>query len=53
VLSIRIIPIFEYIIIDGGSTDGSVQLIQEKQDIFGDNFLWKSEPDSGYIPCHE
>ncbi len=40
-------PNFEYIIIDGGSTDGSVQLIQEKQDIFGDNFLWKSEPDSG------
>lgn len=40
-------PDFEYIIMDGGSTDGSVQLIQELQNSFDRNIHWKSEPDSG------
>lgn len=35
---------FEYIIIDGGSTDGSAQYIQENQEYF---YYWVSEPDKG------
>ena len=34
----------ELIIIDGGSTDGTVQLLEQNQDSFG---YWVSEPDSG------
>jgi glycosyltransferase involved in cell wall biosynthesis len=40
-------PDFEYIIMDGGSTDGSVQLIQELHYSFDRHIHWKSEPDSG------
>jgi glycosyltransferase involved in cell wall biosynthesis len=35
---------YEYIVIDGASTDGSVDLIKENQDKFS---YWSSEPDSG------
>ena len=35
---------FEWIIIDGGSTDGSREFIEERQDMFA---CWCSEPDKG------
>lgn len=35
---------FEWIVIDGGSTDGSKELIEKKQDYFA---YWCSEPDKG------
>ncbi|HSE96596.1 MAG TPA: glycosyltransferase, partial [Methylomirabilota bacterium] len=36
-------PDLEYIVIDGGSTDGSVDLLQQH----GDRIRWTSEPDRG------
>jgi glycosyltransferase involved in cell wall biosynthesis len=33
----------EYVVVDGGSTDGSVQILRA----YGDLFAWSSEPDSG------
>ena len=38
---------FEYIIIDGGSTDGSVELIQSLSPSSLQAFTWISEPDTG------
>lgn len=38
---------FEYVIIDGGSTDGSVETIQEFAEHFGSRLRWISEPDKG------
>ena len=35
---------FEYIVIDGGSNDGSKAIIEQHQDQLG---YWVSEPDSG------
>lgn len=35
---------FQYIVIDGGSTDGSVDLIRQNEDIID---FWISEPDTG------
>ena len=38
---------FEYIVIDGASTDGSVEVIQRFAPVFGDRLKWVSEPDTG------
>ncbi len=38
---------FEYIIVDGVSTDETVDIIKEKEGLFGDNLSWISEPDKG------
>lgn len=37
----------EYIIVDGGSTDGTLQVIQEAEKQFGGRLKWISEPDKG------
>ena len=36
-------PDFEYIIMDGGSTDGTVEILKK----YSDKIIWKSEKDSG------
>lgn len=38
---------FEYIIVDGNSTDGSVDVIKDAHSRFAESCLWVSEPDSG------
>ena len=38
---------FEYIVVDGGSTDGSVELIGEYAHAFNGRMKWISEPDLG------
>lgn len=38
---------FEYIIVDGASTDGSIQLFKDLAGSFEDRIKWVSEPDSG------
>ena len=38
---------FEYIVVDGASTDGSVEVIRRYADTFGDRIKWISEPDNG------
>lgn len=40
-------PDIEYIIIDGGSTDGTLDLIKEYEPKFNGKLVWKSEPDEG------
>lgn len=37
----------EYIIVDGGSTDGTLEVIQDAEAIFGERLKWISEPDRG------
>ncbi len=38
---------FEYIVVDGASTDDSVEVIKELAPLFGEGLKWISEPDSG------
>lgn len=38
---------FEYIIIDGKSTDGTLSIVDEYRDFFGDKLTVVSEPDTG------
>ena len=38
---------WEYIIVDGGSKDGTVDLIKKYEPRFGDKLKWTSEPDLG------
>lgn len=38
---------FEYVVIDGASTDGSVEVIKRCAPLFGDRLKWISEPDKG------
>ena len=38
---------FEYIVVDGASTDGSVEEIRQLAAQFGDRMKWISEPDKG------
>ena len=38
---------YEYIVIDGGSEDGTVDLIREYEPLFGGRMKWISEPDRG------
>lgn len=40
-------PNLEYIIVDGASTDGTVEIIREFESRFNGNFHWISEPDKG------
>ena len=38
---------FEYVVIDGASTDGSVEVIHSCEATFGERMKWISEPDKG------
>lgn len=38
---------FEYIVVDGASTDSSVKIIERFSQSFGSRFKWISEPDTG------
>lgn len=38
---------YEYIIIDGGSTDGTIDIIKKYESLFEGRMKWRSEPDNG------
>lgn len=38
---------YEYIIVDGGSTDGTIDIIKRYEPLFEGRMKWKSEPDGG------
>ncbi len=44
---IKITRRYEYIVVDGGSEDGSVQTIREMENSLNGHLRWISEPDSG------
>ena len=37
----------EYVVVDGASTDGSVEVVRHFADLFGERMKWVSEPDAG------
>lgn len=41
------VSVFEYIVVDGASTDGSIEIIKQFADRFDGRLKWISEPDSG------
>ena len=38
---------FEYVVVDGASSDESVEVIKEYEGLFGSRLKWISEPDKG------
>lgn len=38
---------YEYIVVDGASADGSIELIQSFEPLFAEHMRWLSEPDKG------
>lgn len=42
---------FEYVVVDGASTDDSVKIIQKYASQFGPRLKWISEPDNGIYPA--
>ena len=38
---------YEYIIVDGGSTDSTLDIIKKYEPLFEGRMQWKSEPDKG------
>jgi glycosyltransferase involved in cell wall biosynthesis len=40
-------PNIEYIVVDGNSTDGTIDVIKEYISLFGERMRWISEPDKG------
>lgn len=38
---------YEYIIVDGGSTDGTLEIIKKYEPLFEGRMFWRSEPDKG------
>ena len=43
---------YEYIIIDGGSKDGTVDIIREYEPLFDGRMRWISEPDKGIYDAY-
>src|SRR5919199_175336 len=40
-------PNIEHIVVDGASTDGTAEILQEYGERYPDRFRWLSEPDQG------
>lgn len=38
---------YEYLIVDGGSTDRTIDIVREYEPLFGGRMRWISEPDKG------